>query len=716
MMTETEYVGQFESIFQTYDRVERYLDLSDNFKSHIHDKRSWIDRLKSAEFPVAFLGHFTTGKSTIINAIIGKSILPEATKALTAIPTLLKKGEKDRVIIHYLGETERQELRDLYIEEISKELHKSAKEYLALNNRELLTKLEKDINEVVNTSRTAFGKGKSFKELKTLIKDWDKLNGAKKEIRLSEMHKFVTEDYDDVLFVDKAEVFLVELDIPEGVVLVDLPGLGVVNPRHKKITEDYVREQAKAFVIVSAVFKLLEGDEAVLLDKINKERSSVLQRAFWVINKWDTLNDHHKMEESANFEGKVRDYHFDVTPERVFKVTGLYYLLLKLIESGKLENSGSIGKHVDGLEKFLGKIPKEAHEAEGCINQKSETRDFLQLKNSLFEYLQTTAKRDFLEEAKSECLDLTQSLCDVLEPLCMNMDIDENAKDIHIMGEVRKQARETLNNIRVNLIKGGINGILKTIDEAPEKISWTEEAQTELTREIEATIKSFVMSDMKNDLKRGLDRDIVWSDLPGILNEKLTIEKMFRQKFIGLMENNVAKTFSQELVRNINANPLPENIRAVLQDKLSSRDFLARLKGLCDVFLYEYGETLDKCGADISDPSFREENSFHGEKTNDDVIKSALEHYEQKLITFFCDLKINERTRRSVENYFKEMEKELLSDDMFADPHGKIESEIEGLIKPQVIADIETALSSEKQSTINQSYRDLKEIESGCQG
>ena len=716
MMTETEYVGQFESIFQTYDRVERYLDLSDNLKSYVHDKRSWIDRLKSAEFPVAFLGHFTTGKSTIINAIIGKSILPEATKAYTAIPTLLKKGDQDRVVIHYLGETERQELRNLYIEEISKELHKSAKEYLALNNRELLSKLDKDITEVVKTSPTAFGKGKSFKELKALIKDWDKLNGATKEIRLSEMHKFVTEDYDDVLFVDKAEVFLVELDIPEGIVLVDLPGLGVVNPRHKKITEDYVREQAKAFVIVSAVFHLLEGEEALLLERINKERSSVLQRAFWVINKWDSLNDQQKREESANFDGKVRDYHFDVTPDRVFKVTGLYYLLLKLIESGKLENSGSIGKHVDGLKKFLGKIPQEAREAEGCINQKSETRDFLQLKSSLFKYLQTTAKREFLDEAKSECLDLTNRLCKELEPLCMDMDIDENARASHIRDEVRKQARKILDNIRENLIGGGIKGILKTIDEAPEKIAWTEEAQTELTREIEATFKRFVISDMKNDLKQGTDRDTVLSGLPGILNNKLTIHTMFRQQFIGLMENKVAKAFSQEIVKNINDNQLPEDIQKAVEEKLSSRDLFARLKGLCDVFLYEYGETLKKCGHEILAPSFCEENSFHGEKTDDEVIKSALEHYEQELITFFSsDLKINKYTRRSVENYFKEVKKELLLD-MFADPHGKIESEIETLIEPQVRADIETALSSEKQSTINQSYRDLKEIQSGCQG
>jgi hypothetical protein len=134
MMTETEYVEQFERIFQTYDEVGRYLDLSDNFKSYVDDKRSWIDRLQSTEFPVAFLGHFNTGKSTMINAILGRNILPEAIRAYTAIPTLLKKGEADRVIVHYLGEIERQELRSLYVEEISKELRKSAKGYLALNN------------------------------------------------------------------------------------------------------------------------------------------------------------------------------------------------------------------------------------------------------------------------------------------------------------------------------------------------------------------------------------------------------------------------------------------------------------------------------------------------------------------------------------------------------------------------------------------------------
>lgn len=707
-MTETEYVTQFEKIFQTYDRTERYLDLSDNFKSYVDDKRSWIDRLESAEFPVAFLGHFNTGKSTMINAILGKNILPEAIRAYTAIPTLLKKGEKDCVIIHYLGDTERRELRNLYVEEISKELRKSSKGYLELNNRELLSKLDQEISEAVNTSQAAFSKGKSFKELKSLIKNWDKLNGETKEIRLSELPNYVTEDYEDVLLVDKAEVHLAEIKMmPAGVVLVDLPGLGVVNPRHKKITKDYVREKAKAFVIVSAVFKLLEGEEAILLDEVNKQRSSVLQRAFWVINKWDTLNSTQKTEEDNNFKDKMKQYSFQYTPDRVFKVTALYYLLLKLIEYGELDNSGKIKAHVEGLKKFVETIPQSPDEAETCLKQKEETRDFFQFQRSLFAYLQTTAKQEFLDEARHECLELSTKLCDTLEPLYM--EIDEHTKEFQIKREITKRAKQVLHNIRENVIEGKIVEILKTIDASPEKVAWTEEEQAEFKKQVEDLIKSLVVTDLKLELKTTTDGDIIWSHLPKNVDQKLPIAKLFRQQFLALMEKNVVNTFSQELLRNLSSNPLPEDVLKVLRDKLSSRDLLSRLKGLCDLFLFEYGEMLDKCGAEVSVPSFREK------KTDDiEVIKAALELYEQNIIDFFTGLDINRRIQRSVENYFKEMRTEL--SEMFADKEGKIESDIGDLIKDKVTSDIEKDLTSEKQVVINDSYRTLMELKSSCQG
>ena len=68
-----EYAEQFERLFEEFDKVANYLELEETERSYIEKKRKWIDYLKSPQFPIAFLGTFSTGKSTIINAILERT-------------------------------------------------------------------------------------------------------------------------------------------------------------------------------------------------------------------------------------------------------------------------------------------------------------------------------------------------------------------------------------------------------------------------------------------------------------------------------------------------------------------------------------------------------------------------------------------------------------------------------------------------------------------
>ena len=53
-------------------------------------------------FRVVVMGAFTTGKSTMINALVGKRILPESALPSTAILTFIQYGEdKDSVEVHF---------------------------------------------------------------------------------------------------------------------------------------------------------------------------------------------------------------------------------------------------------------------------------------------------------------------------------------------------------------------------------------------------------------------------------------------------------------------------------------------------------------------------------------------------------------------------------------------------------------------------------------
>jgi GTP-binding protein EngB required for normal cell division len=751
------YIKAFTRLFEAYDTASSYLDVSDDFKYLVNRKRTWLERLKSPEFPVAFLGAFSAGKSTIINAVLGDDILPQATKSFTAIPTLIRKGRTNRAIVHYLNEAAREELKNLYVEELSKELRKGSDTYGALSKGELLSRLEKDIEQHKNQFGS-FNKQKFFDELKVLIADWNKLSGAIKEIDLAELPHYITEDYEDVLFVDQAEVFLTEIDIPQNVVLVDLPGLGVVNPRHRKVTKSYVENDAKAFVIAMKVFHLLEGEEIELLAEIHSQRKRVLQRAFWIINQWDLLSSQQKKEEIANFGQKIESYGFSITKDRVFRVSALNYLLLKLIQEGRLEKSGTIRDHVDALQKSVGKVPNRP-EAETFLKTLDEAKNFVGFRAGLFDYLAHVARAEFLDEARSECLDLAKRLREWLEPIHLSYK-DSNSdsmKSSFLAGELSRRQDEVLRQLRT-LVEEHIKTLRTEV--LPEFVFWRDADQQRLGEQIAQAIDTLDRKALKNELLKGLDLHSVVSRLPHKIEANLHIQHAFRGQLQQVLEEQIVLRHLFNLLDRITSvSSLPEDILDVLRDRLSGRDMFNRLKGMCDVFLFEYGDVIDALGLAImtqeasnSSPAKEEildlvQKNAHlaldiAKRLNligpqddlkqvvslgfeqltrihqgllearpiatlftvqSDEIDRALECYKKGLVDYTRKQQhqINKFARRGVKNYFEELEEELLA---YFD---SIKAEIAKVIMKQLTNDIDTELNAEleKQKVIKNAFQ-----------
>lgn len=751
------YIKAFTRLFEVFDGAAPYLDVTEDFKYFINRKRAWLERLKSPEFPVAFLGAFSAGKSTIINAVLGDDILPQATKSLTAIPTLIRKGKANKAVISYLTEAERAELKDLYLEELSKELRTNPETYRSLGKAEVLARLGSDI-ERQRTQYGSFNKQKFFEELKTLIEGWDKLSGATKEITLDELPSYVTEDYADVLFVNQAEIYLTDVSIPDNVVLVDLPGLGVVNPRHRKVTKTYVENDAKAFVIAMKVFHLLEGEEIELLAEIHSQRKRVLQRAFWVINQWDVLSSKQKKEELANFEQKIEHYGFHITKDRVFKVSALNYLLLKLIQEGRLEMSRSVRDHVDALKKAIGRIP-EKNEATQQIKALEETKNFSSFRTSLFEYLAYTAKAEFLEEARAEYLDLAKRLREWLEPLYRNyQDVDDDGmKSTFIANQLSRRQDDALRRLRTT-VEEHIK-LLRT-ELLPEFVFWREEDQVHLSEQVSSAIDNLDRKALKNELLKGLDLSSVVSRLPHKIEENLNIQRTFRSQLQRLLDEQMIKRHLAQLLQGITATDvLPESVLESLNDRLSGRDMLNRLKGMCDVFLFEYGDVINQFGRTVMEQEAVQEaqstesimkavqgnaddalkvarnmnllgpkdsiqqmrnlgldalSRIHTALTGappaieatparGDAIDRALDHYKIGILDYARKQQhqINMFARRGIKNYFEELEVELLG---YFD---SIKGEIAQMIMRQLTADLDAELTAEleKQRVIKDTYQ-----------
>lgn len=98
-------------LLRQYDRYK--LDLSDAIRLVLEsaktsgnsaladDLKAVLVRLASDQLYVAFVGQFSRGKSTVMNALIRKNLLPVGVVPLTSVITLVKYGSRTRVVLRF---------------------------------------------------------------------------------------------------------------------------------------------------------------------------------------------------------------------------------------------------------------------------------------------------------------------------------------------------------------------------------------------------------------------------------------------------------------------------------------------------------------------------------------------------------------------------------------------------------------------------------------
>jgi len=84
-----------ELSFSGEAELNRLAELAAEFGAeHISSTaRSIAERISEGRFYVACIGQFKRGKSTLLNALIGHSVLPTAVVPVTAVPTILRHGD-----------------------------------------------------------------------------------------------------------------------------------------------------------------------------------------------------------------------------------------------------------------------------------------------------------------------------------------------------------------------------------------------------------------------------------------------------------------------------------------------------------------------------------------------------------------------------------------------------------------------------------------------
>jgi len=93
-----DYASIREGLLETIERL-----FHESAKDRVKRLGELKDKITNQEFNMVIMGQFKRGKSTFINALLGYEIVPTAIVPLTSVVTILRYGEKEKGVVHYLN-------------------------------------------------------------------------------------------------------------------------------------------------------------------------------------------------------------------------------------------------------------------------------------------------------------------------------------------------------------------------------------------------------------------------------------------------------------------------------------------------------------------------------------------------------------------------------------------------------------------------------------
>ena len=370
MCTKNSLGEKFQEIYDDFEQVKKKLAtyeknkqdfkrLSKEFKAQ--EKRFAF--FKEQYYYIAFVGPYSTGKSTFINSLMNRDILPEVNeKASTAFPTYIypNTGEKEeRAEVNYYSRTEREKLKKFYLEKIfddlSEEDEELKEEWLeeldSLGLKEALEAKEEELQSDEKKYNNNF-----FNALKSLLEVWEVKIDESDDASLEDM-KILIEGKGESIIIKEAKVYVNDIKFTDrkDIVLVDLPGVDADNPRHYKVTEDFTiyQDKTSAFIVVTSPTKLQTSGFGNYLRSLGKH-SMQIDKAFWVVNRCDELDATFKATQEV-LTDTVKNSSITLIKDRLFACSAKDYRDKKETEYAK-----NIDKLRDELSGFIEhKLEKE---------------------------------------------------------------------------------------------------------------------------------------------------------------------------------------------------------------------------------------------------------------------------------------------------------------------------------------------------------------------
>lgn len=254
----------FEPYAEKMERLQAIFSLPEfvHNDSLVEDMKEFLNICRHPDFQIAFVGTIKTGKSTLINALLGKNYASMAVTPETAALTKFRVSPRDYVRIVFYSKEEWEELwasrhhADKFMEE-----------YNALNAESQKSKW--------------VGHIPLHKELTS-----DEVEG--------ELNKWSSSKSAEHYFVKEIEVGISTLsnDFPSQVVFVDTPGLFDPVSYRSELTKKYIRQANAVFICVDA--QKVQKAEIELISTVLSLSSNNKEKVYIVATHWDKLNNPEK--------------------------------------------------------------------------------------------------------------------------------------------------------------------------------------------------------------------------------------------------------------------------------------------------------------------------------------------------------------------------------------------------------------------------------------
>lgn len=233
---------------------------AENNAALVQDVKDFLNLCRNPEFQIAFVGTIKTGKSTLINALLGKNYASMAVTPETAALTKFRASPRDYVKITFYTKSEWDKLWASRTEGASAFM----REYEELQG-------DKHKDKWIN--KPPLYKQISNDDIEDELKIWSSSKHAE--------HYFVKEIEVGISTLGK--------DFPPQVVFVDTPGLSDPVAYRSELTKEYIRRANAVFVCIDA--QKIQREEIETISSVFAFSSDDKSKVHIIATHWDVLND-----------------------------------------------------------------------------------------------------------------------------------------------------------------------------------------------------------------------------------------------------------------------------------------------------------------------------------------------------------------------------------------------------------------------------------------